>query len=242
MAEEMKGAEPDTEEIQFKASIKGEFKDISQRFSSLQMYSMRAEADKLTLVRIESRDIQKRPYLFYIFELGRNSLTVSYTRSRDASVKMRRLFVLKNLLSVLSLVSDLYVVDDSDLFQHVDSAIDDVINALSPSYSSLFNNYDSLFNEYRELKRLNLELQASNKELLVRATQLESDNKALKERMSKLEAYSDESLMVMVEDWIESHDGTIDINEFSKSHNIVSTRVEDVLNKMVSQGYIELRG
>ena len=49
MAEEMKGAEPDTEEIQFKASIKGEFKDISQRFSSLQMYSMRAEADNIPL-------------------------------------------------------------------------------------------------------------------------------------------------------------------------------------------------
>ena len=238
----MKGAEPDTEEIQFKASRKGEFKDLSQRFSSLQMYSMKAEADKLTLVRIESRDIQKRPYLFYILEFGRSTLTVSYTRSRDASIKMRRLFILKNLLSVLSLVADVYAVDDSDLFQHVDSAIDDVINALSPSYSSLFNNYDSLFNEYRELKRLNLELQASNKELLVKATRLENDNKALKERMSKLEAYSDESLMVMVEDWIESHDGTIDINEFSKSHNIVSTRVEDVLNKMVSQGYIELRG
>ncbi len=238
----MKGAEPDTEEIQFKASIKGDFKDLSQRFSSLQMYSMKAEADKLTLVRIESRDIQKRPYLFYILEFGRGTLTVSYTRSRDASVKMRRLFVLKNLLSVLSLVSDVYSVDDSDLFQHADSAIEDVINALSPSYSSLFNNYDSLFNEYREIKRLNLEMQASNKELLVKATQLESDNKALKERMSKLEAYSDESLMVMVEDWIESHDGTIDINEFSKYHSIVSTRVEDVLNKMVSQGYLELRG
>jgi hypothetical protein len=48
--------------------------------------------------------------------------------------------------------------------------------------------------------------------------------------------------MVMVQDWLESHDDTIDINEFAKSYKIITTRVEQILDKMVSLGYIELKG
>ncbi|MEM0150115.1 MAG: cell division protein ZapB, partial [Candidatus Micrarchaeaceae archaeon] len=149
---------------------------------------------------------------------------------------------IKVLLSILSLVSDLYIVDNAELFQYIDSSIDEVLNSLSQSYSSLFNNYDSLFNEYRELKRLNLELAASNKNLTVQAQQLSTENKELSERLKVLESYSDESLMVMVEDWIEAHDSTIDINEFAQNYKISPTRVEQILNKMVSMGYINLKG
>ena len=126
--------------------------------------------------------------------------------------------------------------------QYVDSTIDDVLASLSQNYSALFNNYDSLFNEYRELKRLNIELTASNKNLTVQATQAVSENRELKERLKQLETYSDESLMVMLEDWIDAHNSTIDIIEFSKSYKIPAPRIEQMLNKMVTAGYIELKG
>ena len=48
--------------------------------------------------------------------------------------------------------------------------------------------------------------------------------------------------MVMVQEWLESHDNTIDVNEFSTSYKIIPPRVEQILNKMVSLGYIELKG
>jgi DNA-binding IclR family transcriptional regulator len=48
--------------------------------------------------------------------------------------------------------------------------------------------------------------------------------------------------MVMIEDWIESHSDTIDIMEFSKTYRLTAPRVEQMLNKMVSMGYIELKG
>jgi cell shape-determining protein MreC len=155
---------------------------------------------------------------------------------------MRKLHVIKVLLSILSLVSDVYQVKESEFFQYVDSAIDDVLNSLSQSYSSLFNNYDSLFNDYRELNRLNLELSASNKQLAVQAQQLSKENKELRDKLKQLEAYSDESLMVMVEDWLEAHDNAIDINEFANNYKLSPTRVEQILNKMVSLGYIALKG
>jgi hypothetical protein len=234
--------EPKTEEIDIKGKPIGEFSAMEARLSSLQLYLSKSTNNDLTLVKVESRDIQKRPFLFLIITLERERITLKYTIAPDSSPKMRRVYALKNLMGVLSLIADLYSADSSELFQHADSAIDDLLDSMSQSYSALFNNYDSLFNEYREMKRLNIELAASNKNLGVQATQVSEDNIKLKQRLTELETYSDESLMVMVEEWLESHDNTIDVNEFGNMYKIIPPRVEQILNKMVSLGYIELKG
>ncbi len=223
-------------------TLLGSFYAISSRLSSLQIFSIKEESDSLSIIRVESRDIQKKPFLFFIIKFFKDHMEIEYTIPMDASEKLRKLFVIKNVFSVLSLISDLYTPNLTEFFQYSDSTIDDVLNSLSQSYSTLFNNYDSLFNEYRELKRLNIELTSSNKNLTVQATQLSDENKELKERLKSLETYSDESLMVMVQEWIESHNNTIDVNEFSDTYKIIPPRVEQILNKMVSLGYIEVKG
>lgn len=234
--------EPEVEELKIGGRLTGSLDDLQSRLSTLELFYVKKNPDSLSLLRVESRDIQKRPFLFFIITFGKDGLSVQYSIAHDSSVKMRRLYVIKNLLGVLSLVSDVYQPDDSELFQHADSAIDDLINSIPPSYSALYNNYDSLYNEYKEVRRLNLELASSNKNLTVQGMQLSAENKELKQRLGELEAYSDEALMVRVQDWIESHDSTIDIDEFSKSTKVPPPRVEQILNKMVSSGYIELKG
>jgi hypothetical protein len=233
--------EPGTEGISIKGKLLGDFSSMESRLSSLQMFMSKATSDDLTLARVESRDIQKKPFLFLIITFKKDQVDLEYTIAPDTSPKMRRLYALKILLSVLSLSADLYKVDDAEIFQHVDSAIDEMLDSLSHGYSTLFNSYDSLFNEYRELKRLNIELTSSNKNLTVQAMQISEENKALKQRLSDLETYSDESLMVMVQEWLESHDSTIDVNEFGNTYKIIPPRVEQILNKMVTLGYIELK-
>jgi hypothetical protein len=234
--------EPKTDGFEIKAKLMGSFDEISKRFSTLQLFSVNKTQDGIKLLRVESRDIQKKPFVFLIVDMRKEKLVVYYTIALDASPKLRRLYVLKTVLSILSLVSDVYAVENSELFQYLDSAIDDVLNSITQSYSSLFNNYDSLFNEYKELKRLSIELEASNKNLTVQALQLSDENKRIKAELDSLQAYSDNALMVMVQEWLESHDDTIDINQFAKDYKLSPTRVEQILNKMVSQGYIELKG
>jgi FtsZ-binding cell division protein ZapB len=95
--------------------------------------------------------------------------------------------------------------------------------------------------EYRELKRLNLELSASNRNLTVQSSELNERNRVLEEQVNALQKYSDGALMAMVGDWIEVHNNTIDINEFSKTYGIVPSRVEQILDKMVSQRYLEIK-
>lgn len=244
MAEEQKAGfvDPDIEELKFSARLTGSIGDISKRLSSLELFYLGEQPEGVVLLRIESRDIQKRPFLFFIITLGSSSATVQYSIAHDTSAKMRRLYVLKSTLNILSLVSDIYTVDNSDLFQHVDSAIDDVISSMPQSYSALYNAYDSLYNEYKELRRLNIELTSSNKNLTVQAMQLSGESRDMQQKLKALQIYSDEALMARVQDWIEAHDSTIDIDEFSKASGVAPPRVEQILNTMISRGFIEVKG
>ena len=62
--------EPKTDEIAIKGRLLGDFAAMETRLSSLQLFISKMTADGLTLAMIESRDIQKRPYLFVLMELG----------------------------------------------------------------------------------------------------------------------------------------------------------------------------
>ncbi|MCL4381805.1 hypothetical protein M1614_02400 [Candidatus Marsarchaeota archaeon] len=234
--------EPEIENMQFKGSLTGSLDPIAERLSKLQNLTIKKEADKITAFNVENRDIENRPFLFYIIIIEKNKITVNYSIMRDSSEKMRKLQILRNLMGILSLISDLYKIDIQTFFQYVDSAIDNIINSLAQNYSSLFNSYDSLLSEHKELRRLNIELTNSNRNLTAQATRITAENEVLKARLKELENYSDESLMVMVQDWIESHSNTIDINEFAKTYKITLPRVEQILNKMVISGYLEVRG
>jgi hypothetical protein len=242
LPEETAFVEPKTEGLTLKASLKGSFEEIAKRLSDLQTISIENTGTQLNIVNIGSRDIQKRPFLFVVFELKKDSIDVSYTVAVGSGPKLRRITVIKEMLSMLSLITDLYSVDDSGLFQYLDSAIDELTGSMSQSYSSLFNSYDSIFGEYKELKKMNIELAASNKNLTVQALQLSDDNKRLEARLKELEGYSDQSLMVMVEEWLESHSNEIDVNEFARTYKLTPTRVEEILNSMVSLGYIAMKG
>ena len=233
---------PKMEEIGFVGQLNGKLEDLLAKVSQIPTLASKIENGKLLVTRVESRDIHKKPFLFFLFEISESGIEVIYSIAPDTSVKMRRLFVLRNLLSVLSIISDSFKIDEKKFYQYLDSAIDDVLNSLSQNYSSLFNSYDALLTEYRELKRLNLELSAANRNLTIQTSQLSEENKKLKEELEALQTYSDESLMAMVEDWIESHNNSIDVDEFAKTYKIASPRVEQILNKMVSLGYIELKG
>ena len=240
--EEMQMVEPKLDEIKVSGRLSGTLDEVYNRVSTLQIFSTKKEETQVTAVRVESRDMQKNPYLFYIIQVRADGVSVQYSTALGTSEKMRRLSVLKNLLNILSLISDIFAPDNKELFQYLDSSIEEVTSSISQSYSTLFNNYDSLSTEYRNIKRLNIELSASTRTLTVKTAELSKENEELKARLEALEKYSDESLMVMVQDWLDSHNSTIDLEAFAKNYKLSTTRVEQILNKMESLGYLELRG
>lgn len=232
---------PKVEEVTFGGALNGTLEQALARISQIPFYSIKLEDGKLVAARIESRNINKKPYLFYMIEISKDSIGAIYSIPPDTSDRMRRAYVIKDMISMLSILSGIFKIDETRFYQYVDSVVDDLLKGLSDNYSSLFNKYDSQLSEYRELKRLNLELSAANRNLTVQTSQLNEENKKLKEDLTALQKYSDQALMNMVMDWIEVHNSTIDVGEFAKTYNIVQPRVEQILDKMVSQGYLELK-
>ena len=232
---------PYVESIKINAKLLKNFNEIYNILSNVAVFSTQLNPDNIIMFRVESRDLQKKPFLFTIFNFNKDSIELQYSIAFDASKKLRRLSITKEMLSILSLIDGSYELNTKELFQHLDSIIDDVLNSLSQNYSALFNNYDAILNEHNELKKINFDLTASNKNLTITGSQLEQQNKQLSEKLKDLELYSDESLMVMVQEWIEAHGNSIDINEFAKNYKLLPPRVEQILNKMVSLGYLELK-
>lgn len=246
MAEAVPNAEeeiaPKINGFKLRSTLTGSFSAISERLSQLQLFTIEQNDDGIIAFKVESRDMQKKPFLFIIIELHKDSVDVRYSLVKDTSDKLRKLYVLRNLLGLLSLISDLYSVDEQTVFQYIDTSIDDVLNSLSQNYSLLYNNYDSLLEEYKQLKKMSIDLTNSNKNLTAEAAKLKSDNQELSTKLKELQTYSDESLMAMLEEWIEAHDNTIDIIEFSKANKVDPPRIEQILNKMVSAGYLQIKG
>jgi Fic family protein len=60
-------------------------------------------------------------------------------------------------------------------------------------------------------------------------------------RVREAETYSDEVLMGKIQQWLKEHKNEINIFEFSKIFRVSETRVEQILNKMVNEGVLEVR-
>ncbi|MGI0141160.1 MAG: hypothetical protein ACREBF_00710 [Candidatus Micrarchaeales archaeon] len=232
---------PRVEEIDFPGKLTGTLEQVREKLSAIPFFSVKLTSDGLSVAKVESRNIKKKPFLFYLINIKSDSIQTIYSIAPDTSEKMRRLYVIKSLAAVLSMVNDSYIIDNVKFLQYIDSSIEDVLNSLSQSYSTLFNKYDSLLSEYREIKRLNIELSAANRNLTIQTTQLDEENKQLNAQLKALQTYSDESLMSMVQDWIVTHNNSIEITEFAQNYKIAAPRIEQILDKMVSLGYIELK-
>ncbi len=234
-------AQPKIEEFSIEGKLDGTLDDIKAVLGKLPFYLITYEAAELTMIKVESRSINKKPYLFHVIKIRPDNVLVTYSMLPDTSVNLRRADVLKELSMVLSMISGKYTINPGKFIQYVDSVLESLISGLSQTYTALYNRYDSILNEYRELKRLNIEIAASNRNLTLQSAQLEDENKTLKEQLSALQKYSDETLMALVEDWITVHNSSIDVIGFAKEHSVSTTRVEQILDKMVSLGYIELK-
>ncbi|MDE1873663.1 MAG: hypothetical protein KGI04_00900 [Candidatus Micrarchaeota archaeon] len=234
-------AEPKVEQVEFPGRLLTSVDDVKQKLSGIPFYTLQAGAGGLEIARVESRNIHKKPFLFYIIDIGSSSLKLTYSIVPGSSERLRRAEVIRNLASLLSVVSESFKIDDSKFFQYVDSVLGSLMEGLSQSYSTLFNKYDALLNEYVEAKKLLRELESSNRNLTIQTSKLSEDTKALTAQLKSLETYSDEALMSMVQEWIEVHNSSVDIGEFSKTYKVPEPRIEQILDKMVSMGYIELK-
>lgn len=227
----------------FRISAKrsGSIEDIAGALSGLSFLELAKEKDALAAVNVESRDINKNPYLFSVIRFKDNKIEVIYTHVPGMSPKKRRLEILRYFLNVLTLLEGKYKAEVPELYQLVESVLSSMQEYVNADYERLYSGYDNLKNEIVILQRKNKMLTETNNKLSRENYDIKAANDELVLRIKALEVYSDSVLAPKVQEWLASHGGEINISDFSKVHKVPEMRVEQILNKLVTEGYIEAR-
>jgi len=223
------------------ADRKCDLAELFNKLSVLNFMEFAEEKDSIVAINVESRDIQKSPYLFSIAYFKPNSIDLFYTYVPGMSPKKRRLEMLKYYLNLLTVVSPGYNFDISQIFQLVEHAANEMGEYVTSDYERLFAAYDTIKTDLASMQSKVSMLSDSNSKLSKQNHELKEKNDEFTLKLKKLEVMSDEILMLKMQEWLSDHKGEINVSQFSKVHGVPEMRVEQILNKMVMEGYIEER-
>lgn len=236
---------PNIKGFRLPASRKADVQDLINSLSSLTFLKISKDAnDEQTAIvlNVESRDISKNPYLFSICYFRPDAVDVLYSEIENMSPRKRKLDVIKYVLNLLTLSSEVYAVELKYIYQMLEGSLSELNDFVSADYQTLYGKYDYLKAEHDDFEKKIKKLSASNKDLANENYTLKSQLQQLNAKLAKLEHYSDSVLAVKIQDWITEHNGEINISDFASVHGVSESRVEQVLNRLVSEGYLENRG
>ncbi len=220
-------------------------KDLSEITSALSMLSsiqLAVEGDYVAALNVESRDIRKSPYLFSTVYFRPSEIEVVYTIVPGISKRKRNIEVLKHFLNILTLMGHNYEIDNKQLYQIIRNYLTEITEFATSTYDEIYAKYDMLNNESLSLQRKIENLNASLAKLTKETIELNAKNDELVLRLKELESPSDDTLKVKIQEWLELHNNEINITEFAKVYNVLESRVEHLLNAMVTQGNLEYIG
>ncbi|VVC04608.1 Uncharacterised protein [Candidatus Bilamarchaeum dharawalense] len=232
---------PQVDGFKIKAKlVKGKLKDLVNLLRSISFLEIAPEKDVLNVLYVESRDINKNPYLFSIIKIKEDGLDVLYTIPPEIGPNKRRIDVIKYLLNVLTLIEGSYQLDQKTLYQLVENAIKELTSSVTMDYTKLFTSYDNLKKEVDDYKKRVDRLTEQSQALTSQNYELKTKNDELTLRVKQLEGLSESALRAKLQEWVAEHNGNISINEFAKLYNVSDARVEEILNKLVNEGYLEV--
>ena len=240
MAEEKKASEsPRVDGFKVFAKLEVSMKDLESRLRSVSSLETVAEKDCVSAVYVESRDISKNPYTFALFKFKPEYVEVLYSIPPTSAPKKRKLDMVRYFLNLLTYLNSAYSVEPSAAFQLVDAALKDLNEFVSLDYSKLYTSYDNMKKDYEDASRRLKKLQQDMDVLKSQNYELRTRNDELQLRVKQLEVLSDETLREKVQEWISEHGSEINISDFAKFHRVPETRVEEVLNFLVREGFIQ---
>lgn len=240
MAEQKKTLElPKVDGFKIFVKLKGALKDVEAKLKTISFLEVVGEKDCVNAAYVESRDIEKNPYVFALFRFRPDSAEVLYTISPSTPPKKRKMEMVRYFLNLLTSLSSTYAVDPSAIYQLLDAALKEMNDFVTLDYNKLYTAYDHAKKDYEDLsvklKRVKQEIETLERENY----ELKTKNDEMLVRVKQLEVLSDDTLKEKIQEWLFEHSGEINVAEFSKMYGVPETRVEEILNALMKEGYIQ---
>lgn len=231
---------PKVDGFRMKVKLKGKTSDVAKALNAISFLKIAQEKEQVNVAYVESRSIDKTPYLFSLMRFKKNEVEVVYTVPGNASPTKRKLDVLRYLLNMITLVEPYYEIDNKLLYQLIEETMRQLEEYTTGDYKTLYRDYDRLKTEVENLRRSSLIYKGQVKSLSKENYELKNENDELKVTFEKLHGgISDNVLTTRVQEWIMDHNGSINIVQFARHNKVPEARVEDILNRLVRQGYLE---
>lgn len=231
---------PTVDGFKLKGKAKGSMKDVGELLRTISFLEVAQEKSAVNVVYVESRDINKKPYLFSIIKITKDEIEVLYSIPPTISPRKRRIDVIRYMLNILSVIDKEYDIENKVLYQLLEDAVKELTDSVTMDYSKLYTAYDSLKKEMIDLRKKTERLSDQVEALTNQNYELKSENDELKVRLEELEQVSDDTLRTKLQEWIIEHNGSINVPEFAKVYKVNETRVEEILNRLVNEGYLEV--
>lgn len=232
--------EPSVDGIRIKVKLTGSLSDLANMLSTISFLQVAKERDAVNALYVESRDLNKSPYIFSIIKATDSSIEIAYSIPPEIAPKKRKLDIVKYLLNILTLLEPYYEIDQKIVYQLMESSIKDVSESVSFDYSKLYTQYDTIQKEVKDLRTRVKRITEEKEGLSTQNYELKNKNDELILRLQQLENMPDEILRSKVQEWVIEHSGELNVFEFSKLHNINEVRVEEALNRLITEGYLEV--
>ncbi len=227
--------------IKIKAVRTKPLKDLIPMLGTLGFTKIKYTKDTLTLEKIESEDLSGKPYLFYKIELAPKSIVIRYLLSSPERRISRSLEMGLLSLNLFRIINTHYEVSVSSVYPFYYALLNSLSEALDKEkleslseLNTLKTKYVSLDKKYKDIVRSS----EQNARILVEA---ERKNEELGEKIKRMEGINDEVLQERLFEWIRTHDGEINIYDFSKINSLPVGRAEQGLNLLIKNGYIKRR-
>lgn len=227
--------------IRINTKRKRPLKPLLQALSSLGFNKMDYSDDALVIEKVESEDLAGKPYLYYRLELLKNAVVFKYTVPSLEGRISRSLDMGLMLLNLFQILTAYYDVPVQSVYAFY-------FNLLKSVSESMDKEKMGLYSELKDMKKKHISLEKKYNDLVQSSAQnarilveYERKNEDLKDRVEKLEGLGDAELQSQLFEWIRTHEGEVDVLEFSRLNNVALGRVEEGLDALIKNGFIRKR-
>ncbi|MCC7570051.1 hypothetical protein KO465_01750 [Candidatus Micrarchaeota archaeon] len=231
--------EPLVEGFEIPGKRLGSSQDILQSLSQVSYIQTIVDKEDYVILNVESRDLTNKPYLFSIIHLKPDTIQVLYTVTPGMSPRKRRVDILRYFFTVLSMVSEYYEIRMAVVYQLFEDSIDKISEYVTLDYEEMYARYDSIKSENERLKSDIAKISETSREISKENYDLKTKIDDLKIKLDRLSKHSDDSLKVRLMEWINEHQGEINVPEVARMYSVPDAKIEELLNELMREGYLK---